>query len=710
MKKYLFSVITPFHNVDMKMFDRSADYMERQTVGFENIEWIIICHNCDDEHLKAVRERVGSYENVVIRELNNTVYTPSSPRNYAFQFATADYVGFLDGDDNYRIDAVEKILKAFKKSKAQTIAFRREYTLEKKGMTPITETVNWNQASEMIIINKHGYLKNSVYNDFPFFITSRAYDRRFLNKHKIRFDESLTIAEDAFFNFDVIMHADTFCFCPQLIGYNYYINAGSMLSASKTDDEIRVMISSAEKIIERAYDYGIYPNVIIKTICFVLSRYVVDPNVSVEVKREMKDRLGEYLNHTVPVSEGRFPEPFNTLLNTLPQQVFSSISGIESLDTSRNGVKYLMSILGENKQTDYGRRHHFEDIVTPRGYQSQVPITKYKDYAPMIDLATSIGEKNIITAAPVKWYAMSLAGRYLPVTERQYKEFTRCFSKSIIGSNVFVWYNNIYSTDTFNDGVSTTSVIKMSIAGYLDSYRYNGEVQPASFTSPDFVYFLNNENKEDVEYINMLLALANRDVDQLICTSAIEANLLFMRMLENAESLCRDLERGEVKSEISLSNLQKKLIRAYLTPDKERADEVRKILAEPGLENAGARLWPKLKNITCNSFRVHKGAKMSLKKYFGDISHSNRWVLSHAGVFGEAIEDTDLYKLVTGTCFYEFMEKGKKAKRPVFENDLEVGKVYTIIVTTPSGLYRFNTEISIRIAEIREDMTIFTVE
>ena len=137
---------------------------------------------------------------------------------------------------------------------------------------------------------------------------------------------------------------------------------------------------------------------------------------------------------------------------------------------------------------------------------------------------------------------------------------------------------------------------------------------------------------------------------------------------------------------------------------------MRKILAEPGLENAGARLWPKLKNITCNSFRVHKGAKMSLKKYFGDISHSNGWVLSHAGVFGEAIEDTDLYKLVTGTCFYEFMEKGKKAKRPVFENDLEVGKVYTIIVTTPSGLYRFNTEISIRIAEIREDMTIFTVE
>ena len=709
MEKYLFTVITPFHNVDMNMFNRSADYMERQTVGFENVEWIIVCHNCDDEHLKAVKERVGSYKNVVIRELNNDIYTPSSPRNYGLDLATADYLGFLDGDDNYRIDAIENILDAFEKSGAQSVAFRREYTLEKKELTPITETVNWNQASKMIVINKDSFLNSGKYNDFPFFITSRAYNRLFLEKFNIRFDESVTIAEDAYFNLEVIMHADTLCYSPQLIGYNYFINSGSMLSSSKSDDELISMIISAEKIFDRAYDYGIYPNLIIKMLCFVLSRYAADPNVSIEVKKEMRNRLGDYLNHTVPIPEGRFPEPMNTQINTLPQQIFSSISDNKAFDLSRNGVMFLMGILGENKQTDYGKKYHFEDIVTPRGYQSRVPITEYKDYAPMIDLAVSIGEKNIITAAPVVWYAMNHEGKYLPVTERQYKEFARNFSQNVKGSNVFVWYNNIYTPTVFNDGVTASSVIKMSLASYLDSYRYNGEVQPAAFTSPDFVYFLNNENKEDVEYINMLLALANRNVDQLISPSASEASLLFECMVENADRLCRDLERGEVSGEIPLSDLQRKQIRGYLTPDRERAEEVRQILSDPGREKIGIRLWPKLKNITCVATGIHSAFKENIKKYFGDVCHTNGGIISHSGVFGEAIEDTDQYKLVTGTCFYEFMEKGKEAEKPVFQNGLEVGKEYKIIVTTPSGLYRFMTNISIRVSEIKEGETIFTV-
>ena len=52
----------------------------------------------------------------------------------------------------------------------------------------------------------------------------------------------------------------------------------------------------------------------------------------------------------------------------------------------------------------------------------------------MIDLAVSIGEKNIITAAPMVWYAMNFEGKNLPVTEHQYKEFARYFSQIVTGT------------------------------------------------------------------------------------------------------------------------------------------------------------------------------------------------------------------------------------------------------------------------------------
>ena len=61
-----------------------------------------------------------------------------------------------------------------------------------------------------------------------------------------------------------------------------------------------------------------------------------------------------------------------------------------------------------------------------------------------------------------------------------------------------------------------------------------------------------------------------------------------------------------------------------------------------------------------------------------------------------------------GTYFYEFLERGEKTGVPVFRSSLVPGREYTMIVTTPSGLYRFNTETVIRIVENGEK-TVFTI-
>ena len=53
---YRVSVITPFHNVDMDMFQKCADSMRSQTIGFENIEWIIVVHNCQPHYLPLLTE------------------------------------------------------------------------------------------------------------------------------------------------------------------------------------------------------------------------------------------------------------------------------------------------------------------------------------------------------------------------------------------------------------------------------------------------------------------------------------------------------------------------------------------------------------------------------------------------------------------------------------------------------------------------------
>ena len=106
---YKVSVVTPFHNVDMGMFEKCAESMRCQSIGFNNIEWIIVVHNCEPTYLPCLMEMFKNDSNVIIKELNDGMHTPATPRNHGMQFVTGPYLGFLDGDDSYTPDCLEVV-------------------------------------------------------------------------------------------------------------------------------------------------------------------------------------------------------------------------------------------------------------------------------------------------------------------------------------------------------------------------------------------------------------------------------------------------------------------------------------------------------------------------------------------------------------------------------------------------------------------------
>ena len=116
--KYDISVITPFYNVSRDVFEKCCESMFRQTIGFERIEWIVVVHNSAEEYRQGVYELLGGYDNVRICILNDGKRTPSAPRNYGLGHASADYVGFLDADDMFTPQCMQKALFHMKKNRA----------------------------------------------------------------------------------------------------------------------------------------------------------------------------------------------------------------------------------------------------------------------------------------------------------------------------------------------------------------------------------------------------------------------------------------------------------------------------------------------------------------------------------------------------------------------------------------------------------------
>lgn len=74
------------------------------------------------------------------------------------------------------------------------------------------------------------------------------------------------------------------------------------------------------------------------------------------------------------------------------QKVHESLD-IMTNDPMKYNTEFLMKILEDNKDTEYGQKYDFENIKTIEEYQKKVPITDYDSYADYIYRMTEKGEK-----------------------------------------------------------------------------------------------------------------------------------------------------------------------------------------------------------------------------------------------------------------------------------------------------------------------------
>lgn len=709
MGEYIISVITPFHNVDYEMFNSCIDSMLKQTLGFENIEWIIALHNCDQDHIDYAKKKLSNFKNVILKEVNNESRTPSSPRNVGLDLATSEYVAFLDGDDKFRDDALEKIIYYFKKSNSQILVFRREFELEHPDMLALSETVTWDTTREMIIVDMNDSVDNRNYNSFPFFVTNRAFKRDFLNENHIRFDEDIDNAEDCYFNLQTIHLADKMCFLPQLIGYTYFINSKSILSSDKSDEDILHMLRNSTRIIDDALDYGLYVNNIILALGFVMSRYLSVPSVKKETRTIVKETFEPYLKMTTPIPAGRFMEPFRTMMNILPFEILLDTKRFENQSTIQNDYDVLAGILKENENTHFGSRYHFEDILSIRGFQSQVPIESLESYQPMVDAEKSIGDINIYASKKPSWYTKLINGMYMPVSEKQAISYADAFQNVLKGNNILVFSETDTPIVRFNNGVLGSTISGITLDGYYRKYRYTLSELTRKFVIPREIYY-QMDDKADTSpefdlarrYLFTLMSVANKHVDQIIVFGATDFRKFEDSIYEFMPDLIEDIEAGKLHKDYGFNDAVKQYLALHLKRNQKRANELREIYSQK--ERISLRdIWKKLSDITLIDVQPTSN---SIDEYSG-IKIDKSMVICEEGMIGSRAEENGEYVLNRDNKFYEFINYQGDESHIILPDDLEPGQVVRPVVTSDAGLYRVPLRFKIKISGVEEGNIIF---
>jgi len=188
-KDYKVSVIIPIFNNE-KIIHRTLMSVLNQSLGRNNIEIILINDNSTDNTSKVINEYAFKFDNIKAIHLKNNTGSSGIPRNIGIMESSADYIMFLDHDDFFTIDAIEKLYSEAL-DKNCDIVFGTYAVVSKGKFTQIS------YPNE-----KHGYIDNIKYNERfvsfpPPSIWTKLFKKDFIKENNILFPPFL--GEDAIF-------------------------------------------------------------------------------------------------------------------------------------------------------------------------------------------------------------------------------------------------------------------------------------------------------------------------------------------------------------------------------------------------------------------------------------------------------------------------------------------------------------------------------
>ena len=99
--EYKVSVIIPVYNAEENL-KKTVQSVINQSIGFENIELILVDDASTDTSKKIIEYLSNKYSNIVPYFSKKNHGAPGFGRNIGLKLATSKYVMFLDNDAEYQ--------------------------------------------------------------------------------------------------------------------------------------------------------------------------------------------------------------------------------------------------------------------------------------------------------------------------------------------------------------------------------------------------------------------------------------------------------------------------------------------------------------------------------------------------------------------------------------------------------------------------------
>ena len=300
---YKVSVIIPTYNSE-KYLPTTIQSVINQSIGFENIELIMIDDFSTDNTQTIIAEYVSKYSNIKTYELGQKSGSPGASRNLGIKNSNGKYLMFLDHDDCYKKDAVEKLYNEIENNNA-------DVTIGKFKTFGDGEAISDFWLQENIVLNSIS--ENTLFLSIDN-IWRMIFPKKFILDNNIVFPENV-FAEDLTFMIDSFINANKIIFINDIV-YNFRLQKGeiSSTSLSKGFHYLNGLIDGyyyTMKVLEKHDKCEFYDKIFNQHLSTWLSDLIASETISLKEKQKLLKK-SEYLYKKIKII-APYPENIENL-------------------------------------------------------------------------------------------------------------------------------------------------------------------------------------------------------------------------------------------------------------------------------------------------------------------------------------------------------------------------------------------------------------
>ena len=359
----------------------------------------------------------------------------------------------------------------------------------------------------------------------------------------------------------------------------------------------------------------------------------------------------------------------------------------------------LTEILKQAQGSRYAKDHEFDGVLDMAQWRKVCPISLYKDYEPYIDAEVNGAKYQLYHAESAMAVATTgSTGKIKLFLESDAGNAAKLLVMAVRGMIMGDLLPVTRDYSAKNLTISNYSKLGITPSG-LAVVRASGQTArnlrrqagPMNILTVPF-WEIEGLDAEEREYAMAVYALADETFSKIFCNNLIAFGRLLDLIEARGEEMIADIRRGAFS--VKASEATQEALNALFEANSARADALQRIYEQSGAFFATPdemlEVWPNLQMASCwMSGSVGRDAYDVIQRLPKSIRYFDMGFGASEGKFNLPTKlGSPIGVAAIFSVFFEFvpLEGGE----PCCIWEVEDGRYYEMLVTTYSGLYRYN--------------------